>query len=649
MTAPDGTAVTMRTDSSARARVRAFLSSAQGRVAAATLAAILVHLVLAVSGVPDPWPDVPLYLVVAIGGLPLVWQVARGIVRREAGTDLLAGLSIVTAGALGEWLVAAIIVLMLAGGEALEAAASARASEVLEALAKRARSLAHRRPADGLAEIPAAEVERGDHVVVLPHEICPVDGEVIDGRGTMDESYLTGEPYIIEKFPGSAVMSGAINGESALTVRATKRAADSRYAQIVGVLAEAGRERPPIRRLADRLGGWYTALALAVAVGGWVWSADPNRFLAVLVIATPCPLLIGVPVAIIGAISLAARYGIIIRDPGMLEEVGRVETIMFDKTGTLTYGRPSVTEVVTAPGFDRDDVLLRAGALERYSRHPLAGAIVAAADALVRPYPPVDRLTERPGQGLTGLVGDHEVRVTNRSQLLAAMPEASSALPAPAGGLECVVLIDGEYAATFRFRDEPRPGAGSFVSHLPRRHGITSTMLISGDRESEAHYLADRVGIDTVYAECSPEQKLEIVRRETGLRRTLFLGDGVNDAPAMTAATVGVAFGRNSDVTAEAAAAVVLDSSLERLDELLHIGARMRRIALQSALGGMGLALAGMGLAAFGLLAPVAGAIMQEVIDLGAILNSARVAARRRPMTDFAGDRHQAGAAVAAG
>jgi heavy metal translocating P-type ATPase len=486
-------------------------------------------------------------------------------------------------------------------------------------------------------------------VVVLPQEICPVDGEVVDGHGTMDESYLTGEPYVIDKFPGSAVMSGAINGESALTIRATKRAADSRYAQIVGVLAQAEQERPRMRRLADRLGGWYTALALAVAIAGWVWSADPDRFLAVLVIATPCPLLIGVPVAIIGAISLAARNAIIIKDPGMLEEVGRVETIMFDKTGTLTYGRPSLTEVITPPGFDRDDVVLRAGALERYSRHPLAGAIVAAADALDRPYPNVERLAERPGQGLVGLVGGHEVRVTSRNQLLGSTSDTAHALPALAGGLECVVLIDGEYAATFRFRDEPRPGAGPFVSHLPRRHGITSTMLISGDRESEARYLADRVGIDTVHAECSPEQKLEIVRRETVLRRTLFLGDGVNDAPAMTAATVGVAFGRNSDVTAEAAAAVVLDSSLERLDELLHIGARMRRIALQSALGGMGLALAGMGLAAFGLLAPVAGAIMQEVIDLGAILNSARVAARRTPMTDFAEDRHQASVEVATG
>jgi heavy metal translocating P-type ATPase len=638
--------MTTDTDRPARARLQAFLSSAQGRLAAATLAAILVHLALVATGVPNPWPDVPLYLVVVIGGLPLVWQIARGILRREAGTDLLAGMSIVTAGALGQWLVAAIIVLMLAGGEALEEAASARASEVLDALAKRAPSLAHRMTADGLADIPAAEVEIGDRVIVLPQEICPVDGEVVDGHGTMDESYLTGEPYVIEKFPGSAVMSGAINGESALTVRATKRAADSRYAQIVGVLAQAEQERPRMRRLADRLGGWYTALAFAVAIAGWVWSADPDRFLAVLVIATPCPLLIGVPVAIIGAISLAARNGIIIKDPGMLEEVGRVETIMFDKTGTLTYGRPSLTEVITAPGFDRADVLHRAGALERYSRHPLAGAIVAAADAVDRPYPDVERLVERPGQGLVGMVGDHEVRVTNRNQLLASMPDAAQSLPALAGGLECVVLIDGEYAATFRFRDDPRPGAGPFVSHLPKRHGITSTMLISGDRESEARYLADRVGIDTVHAERSPEQKLEIVREETALRRTLFLGDGVNDAPAMTAATVGVAFGRNSDVTAEAAAAVVLDSSLERLDELLHIGARMRRIALQSALGGMGLALAGMGLAAFGLLAPVAGAITQELIDLGAILNSARVAARRTPMTDFGEDHHQASVEV---
>lgn len=616
-------------------RLRLFISSRQGIIAVASLAGIAISLILGWVGASETARTVPLIVIVVLGGVPLVWEIVRHILARNPGADLLAAIAIITAVLLDEWLVAAIIVLMLSGGEALEEAATARASRVLEALASRAPTMAHRLVAkDRTEDIPVSEIRVGDRLLVLPHEVCPVDGEVVSGHGAMDESYLTGEPYVITKSVGSKVLSGAINGDDALVIQATASAADSRYAQIVGVLAEAEANRPQMRRLADRLGAWYTVLALGMGILGWVVSADPERFLAVMVIATPCPLLIGIPVAIVGAISLSAKRGIIIKDPGVLERISKTTTMMFDKTGTLTYGRPTVTDIHVAPGFDRAEVLRLAGALERYSRHPLASAVVAAAtEELGDDFTAdVESLSERPGEGLTGQVDGHRVRITSRRQAELIDP---SALPERESGLEAIVLIDDRYAATFRFRDEPRIGSTEFINHLGPRHGVTRIMLISGDRASEVEYLAKRVGIQEVHAETSPEEKLAIVLAENEKGRTLFLGDGINDAPAMAAADVGVAFGQESDITSEAAGVVVLDSSLERLDELLHIGERMRRIALQTAVGGIALSMIGMVLAVLGLLPPLVGAIAQEVIDVLAILNAARVVAVRKPLADY--------------
>lgn len=620
--------------------LRAFVSSRDGMLALATLAAIAIHLVLRFAVGLDGWAaDWPLVAMVVIGGIPLTIDVVKGAIEARGGADMLAAVSIISAVLLGEWLVAAIIVLMLSGGEALEEAASKRASATLDALAKRSPSVAHRlRGADltaGVDDIHADEARVGDLLLVLPHELCPVDGEVVDGDGAMDESYLTGEPYVVKKSKGSSVISGAVNGETALTVRAEKVAGDSRYAKIVGVLRDAEDNRPPMRRMADRLGAWYTLVALALGIIGWVASGDPTRFLAVVVIATPCPLLIGVPVAIIGAISLSAKRGIIIKNPAMLEDVGRVETVMFDKTGTLTYGRPVVTDVATAPGLDRDEVMAAAAAVEKYSKHPLATAIVADAEERGLDLPAVESVSEKPGQGLVGVVGGSELRLTNRTGLADIDPESVPLLPEREMGMESVILLGDAYAATVTFRDEPRTSASDFVAHLPKHHGVKHMMIISGDREDEVRRLADKVGIDEVHGGVSPEDKLEIVRERTKLGPTLFLGDGINDAPAMTAASAGIAFGATSDVTAEAADAVVLDSSLERLDDLIHIGARMRRIALQSVIGGMGLSIIGMLLAAFGLLTPIMGAVAQEVIDIVAIANAARVAMVRGELSDF--------------
>ena len=614
--------------------LRAFAASTQGRLAIATLAAIAVWGVLTVVGPGGWWADAPLVVMTLTVGTPLAIAVARGALARQVGADVLGLMAMVTAGLMGEWLVAAVIALMVSGGAALEQAASARASAILDALARRSPTLAHLRADDGgLSDVEAGQITPGDVVVVLPHEICPVDGTVVEGHGAMDESFLTGEPYVVPKTPGSTVLSGAVNGTEALVVRADRAARDSRYAQIVGVLTQAEAERPPMRRLADRLGVGYTLIAVAIAGLGWAVSGDPDRFLAVLVIATPCPLLIGVPVAIIGAIALAARYAIIVKDPSMLERISTAETMVFDKTGTLTYGKPVLSAVHVGPGQDRDRLLQLVSSVEQYSRHPLATAVAEATPDVE--HLSVERVSEIPGQGLEAVAGGRAVTVTGRVAVGRTRPDIASLLPPESAGLECVVLVDGAYAGTLQFRDEPRTGAREFVGHLGSRHGVTRTLLLSGDRASEVAYLAERVGLTEARAQVSPEEKLRIVREETLRAPTVFLGDGINDAPAMTAATVGVAFGRNNDVTAEAADAVVLDSSFERLDELLHIGRRLRRIALQTAIGGIAASAIGMLLAVAGLLPPLAGALAQEVIDVLAILNATRVALVRRPMADL--------------
>ncbi len=596
-----------------------------------------LHLVIRFGfGITDRVAYSPLWLCLLLGGVPLVADLARKALRREFGSDLLGGLSIVTSILLGEYLAGAIIVLMLSGGEALEAYALRSASSVLAALARRMPVTAHRRQAaGGLEDVPLEAIAVGDEVVVYPHEICPVDGEVLDGHGVMDESYLTGEPFSSTKTKGSVVISGAINGEVALTIRATQIVADSRYARIMAVMRESEATRPEMRRLGDQLGAFYTPLAVTIALAAWGFSGEATRFLAVLVIATPCPLLIGIPVAIIGSISLCARRAIIVKSPVALEQIARCRTAIFDKTGTLTYGAPTLVEQIPVEGVDAQELLQLVAGLERYSRHPLALAITESAHAAGMTIPEAMAVSEHPGEGLRGTVEGREIRITSRKKLEAMGASGVENLPATGDGLECVVLLDGRVAACYRFRDAPRADSHSFMRHLGPHHQFNRLMIVSGDRESEVRYLAGEVGITEIYAQQSPEEKLAIVRVETERAPTLYVGDGINDAPAMMAATVGMAIGQGSDVTAEAAGVVIMDNSLKKVDEFLHISRRMRRIAIESAVGGMILSIGGMILASLGYLTPVQGAVCQEVIDVLAVLNALRAAWLPRNLSDM--------------
>jgi heavy metal translocating P-type ATPase len=602
---------------------------------AASLLATLLHFALGWLEFPAVAGDMPLLAVIILGGIPLVIQIGGKLVKGSIGADFLGAIELVAAALLDQYLAAILIIIMLSGGQALEAYAMRRASSVLRALSDRMPSTAHRKNGDKVEAIALSDIAIGDEIVIFPHETAPVDGVVLEGQGSMDESYLTGEPYRVSKAPGAAVLSGAINGEAVLTVRAQKLAHDSRYAQIMEVMQEAEQQRPQLRRLGDQLGGAFAVFALMVSVIVWLVTGDALRFLSVLVIATPCPLIIAIPVTIIGAISMAARLGIIIKDPTVLERLPTCRTAIFDKTGTLTYGRPELTEILPADGFSGEDILKSAASLECYSKHPLASAIMQAAEKAGLALIKAQSVSEKPGQGLTGTVGAHEIRVTHRRKLLQTSPELASILPPTAAGLECIIMMDGHYAATFRFRDAPRADGKSFIGHLAPSHQFSKIMLVSGDRESEVTYLAELLGIKDTLSSQSPGQKVAIVREETAKAPTLFMGDGINDAPALACATVGIAFGQHSSVTAEAAGVVIMENSLAKVDELLHISIRLRHIALQSAIGGMALSLIGMGFAAAGYITPVQAALFQELIDVLAITNALRLSLGRSVDTDM--------------
>ena len=580
------------------------------------------------------YANYPLYLALIVGGIPLVWNLLKKILQRDFSSDLLAGLSIITSILLEQYLAGTFVVLMLSGGTALEKYAIESASRVLEALAKRAPTIAHRKE-QNIRDISTSEIQVGDTLVVFPHEICPIDGVVSEGEGTMDEAYLTGEPFLISKAPGSEVLSGSINGDQALTIHATKLAVDSRYAKIMQVMQESAQKRPRMRRLADQLGAWYTPLAVGIALFAWAFSGDAIRFLAVLVIATPCPLLLAIPISIIGSISLSASRGILIKNPVVLEQISECKTMIFDKTGTLTYGEPQLTEQLIYNQRPSKEILQFKASMERYSKHPLASAILSQANQEKIELLPVARIQEEKGQGLKAIIEGHEIFITSRKKLkLLGLENTPDKLP-EGHGLECVIIMDQQLAALYRFRDTPRKDSKSFVQHLFTKHGIHKVMIVSGDREEEVKYLADFIGIPEIYASKSPEEKVEIVSRERSLAKTAYLGDGINDAPALLAATVGIAMGKNSDITAEAAGAVILDNSLEKVDEFIHISSRMRKIALQSAWGGMLLSFLGMIFAAGGFLTPVAGAIAQEIIDVFAILNALRTLKKPTILTDI--------------
>ena len=566
--------------------------------------------------------------VLVITGSPLIWRTIRDARRGRFATDIVASLAIATAVAVLQPLSGLIIVLMQSGGEALERYAAGRASAAVRALEEAAPRIAHRVAGDRVDDVPVGDVVPGDVLLVRPGDLVPCDGEVTDGRSELDASRLTGEPLPVEASAGTRVMSGTVNGSGVLHVRATARAAESQYARIVELVRTAQATRAPLQRLADRYAMWFTPLTIAVCGVVWLLTHDWLRVLAVLVVATPCPLILATPVAIIGGINRAARRHIIVRNGGALERLSAVTTAVFDKTGTITVGQPRVQRVRAAVGFTAADVLLQAAAVEKGSSHLLARVIVEKAGLLRVPIPHASGYQESPGQGISGDVGGHRVVVGARAFVLAKCPDGAAVLnklEVADTTLVAYVGIGDRLAGAIEYADELRPGVPALLARL-RLEGVTRTLLLSGDHAPSARAVAGRAGISEVQGDLMAGDKARIVTR---LMRegevVMMVGDGVNDAPALSSADVGVALASHGGgITTEAADVIVLIDQLDRVVDAVAIGHRTMRIARQSIIAGLALSGAAMIAAALGYLPPTVGAVLQEGIDVAVIVNALR-------------------------
>ncbi len=566
-------------------------------------------------------------------GAPVVWRTVRGAVAGRFAADLVAALAMVAAVLLRDPLPGLIVVLMQTGGEGLEHYAQGRASEAVRDLEAAAPRLAHRLGESGVEDVPAGAVAVGERLLVRPGELLPCDAVVLDGRSHVDVSALTGEPTPVSAAAGTRLMSGSHNLEGPLTVRALAVASQSQYARIVELVRTAQASKAPLQRLADRYAVWFTPLTLAVCAGAWLLSGDPIRVLAVLVVATPCPLILAAPVAIVGGINRAARRQIIFRHGTALEQIGGVTVGVFDKTGTLTIGRPQVARVVPVPPWGADEALALAGAVEHGSGHLLARTLVEAAEA-EGPLREAAHIIEAPGQGVSGEVDDRIVAVGSWSYIRERHPRAAADFADAArvsDGLRAYVAVEGRGAAIVEYADEMRPGLADFFHRL-RALGVRRTLLLSGDAQPNADAVAHAVGIDEAVGDLLPEQKVAAVQRlMKGGERVLMVGDGTNDAPALSSATVGIALASGGGgISAEAADAVILADDPTRIAEAMTISRRTMRIARQSIWVGLGLSSLAMGFAAAGMIPPTIGALLQEAVDVAVILNALRASGAPR-------------------
>ncbi len=565
----------------------------------------------------------------AIGLVPIAGEVLSGIVHRRPGVDLIAVLAMAGALALGEYLAGAVIAFMLATGRALEDFADARAHRELSALLERAPRSAHRYVDGSLTSVPIGDVEPGDLLLVKHGEVMPVDGLLASGSGVLDESALTGESRPVERVEGEQIRSGAVNAGAAFDLRAVASADQSTYAGIVRLVEQAQRERAPFVRLADRYALIFIPVTLVIAGLAWAISGDAVRALSVLVVATPCPLILAAPIAIVAGISRAAKRGIIVKGGGALEALARGRVLLFDKTGTLTTGTPEVSEVFSFGELGPDEVQRLAASLDQLSPHVLATALVASARqrGLELAFPRDVR--EEPGSGIRGRVDGRDVALGKASWVARGGPLPTKARDvrrrSAMEGSSCVMVsVDGGVAGAVVLEDPVRPDTPRVIRTL-RRAGIERVVMVTGDHPDVAESVGISIGVDRILSERDPADKVDAVRAEREFGPTVMVGDGVNDAPALAAADVGVAMGaRGATASSEAADVVLIVDRLDRVAEAMRIARRSRGIALQSVLIGMGLSFVGMLFGAFGLLLPVAGALVQEAIDVTVILNALR-------------------------
>ena len=569
----------------------------------------------------------------AIVLVPLTWSIARSLWKLDVGVDMIALVAIVGALAVGEELAAAVVSLMLAGGNALEEYADRRARRELTKLVERAPRIAHRRRGDAIAEIAVDDVVTGDIVVVRAGEIVPVDGVVESDEAILDESTLTGEPLPVTLRRGAPVRSGTANAGNVFEARAVRPAVESSYAALVRLVQRAEAESAPFVRLADHYAAIFLPVALLAAGGAWLVSGDPVRAVAVLVTATPCPLILAAPVALVSGVSRAARAGVIVKGASAIERLGQARAVLLDKTGTVTVGAPVVEDVVALDGLSESEVLRLAASVDQLSPHTVAEALVRSAQERGLELELPTAVTEGSGQGIEGSIGSRRIAVGSAAWLNErgfdgdGAVEAAAAEPLVDGRGRVFVGVDGRAVGVIEVGDRLRPDAVELVRAL-RAAGIHHIALATGDREAIGAAVGAELGVDRVYAEQSPADKLELVRAlksSAGIGPVVMVGDGINDAPALALADVGIAMTpAGATVSSEAADVVIVVDRIGRVADAVRIGRRSLGIARQSVIVGIGLSLAAMAVAAAGYLVPAAGALVQEAIDVAVIVNALR-------------------------
>lgn len=561
----------------------------------------------------------------------LVFEILVSIRRGEVGLDIVAALSMTAALVFGETLAAAVVAVMYSGGTFLESFAEGRARREMHALLSRVPRTATRHRDGGLEEVPLDDIIPGDRLLIRQGDTVPVDGTLASDAAFLDTSALTGESLPVRLARGADAMSGATNSGEAFDLIAVRPASDSTYAGIVRLVEAAQASKAPMSRLADRWSLGFLAVTLAIAFAAWWVTGDPIRAVAVLVVATPCPLILAVPVALVAGLSRAAHYGVLIKGAGPLETMARIRTLILDKTGTLTDGRPQIVSIDSHDGMQGDDILRLAAALDQASKHPVAQAIVTAAKARGLTLPVPSDVAEIAGEGVVGHVEGRKVIVGGDDFVAARVGRLPDDHPAMAAGAVLVaVAVDGRMVGHLVMADPLREDAGAMLEGL-RREGIERILLATGDRTDVAARVTEGLGLDGVRAGLTPDQKVLLVLSERKHGPVMMVGDGVNDAPALAAADVGIAMGaRGAAASAEAADVVLLVDRIDRLHAGIEIASAARRIALESVVAGIGLSVLGMIAAAYGYLTPVEGALLQEVIDVAVILNALR-ALRIRP------------------
>lgn len=603
-------------------------------------ATILIGLIVLVTALLGYTTVAQVLATIYVGGVVL-WTVVdmiRDMMAGNFGLDVLAVMAMVATLAVGEYGASIIIVLMLTGGEALEDYASNRAKSALTALLEQAPQTAHRfssRQGDkdeAIEDVPAAQVRVGDHLLVRPGEVVPVDAKLLSKRGSFDESAITGESLPVSIRAGGEVPSGSLNGDEAVRLEALRTTENSQYQQIVALVADAEKQKAPVVRIADRFAVPFTALALIIAGTAWFISGDAVRFAEVLVLATPCPLLIAAPVAFMGGLSRSAKNGVIFKGGAVIESLSNIRSAAFDKTGTITGGRPEVVRVDAYPGFDESEVLKLAASAEQYSAHVLAVGIVAAAKGRGLGLLAAETAEETAGSGVSATFGQRRVVIGSRHFVLGTDPSYSieDGVKLEPGEVASYMTINGEPAGVIVLADQMRPDAPALVAYL-RDQGVETIEMLTGDGESTAREIGAQAGIADVRYSLRPEQKVALVH-DLQPRPALMVGDGVNDAPALASADVGIAMGaRGATAAGEAADAVIVPDSVWKVADAHTIARQTMRVALTAIWIGIILSVGLMLVAATGAIPAMVGALTQEIVDLAAILYALRALSGKLP------------------